>query len=790
MEKILRIGLNTLNLDSLVRDKNAKLGEEFDGVDTISHPELDSYLESRAPKLVIVSLASQSDLKTLFRLRTINAAIVAINESKEEDLFAKGLESGADVVLEPNVSIRGLEMQCQVLLQHYKFQCQSKAEISRLTKQVNQHEIQKDFFAKVNTEIQDFISLAIVIVRGDKIVRSNKKFDDLTDSSWRVSNTSIKAFLPDWNNLKLLAKEDNSLCLSTLSSFNISSKRHLECLVKLKLINQDEYVVQIINNQSNEIDGSLREVILNIHELSNNASSYEELSAETWNELKKITTADSIYIGFYEPVEHYLDLVYQKGINLPHHVDASIKPLSELIKKRTVRQFGPFEIAVLQEENPLLFCDNECYWFGIPLINNNRLLGIVILTKESSKGPFTDIETGDILLITSALSSILESKQSNSELNKALIKAQEADKLKENFLSNISHEIRTPLNSIIGFSSMLYDELPTEEKIEYVNLIIDGGQNLLKIIDNIVDIAKIQSGDLHINKMDVDLIDLLDGLKDRFSTAPEVSNNEVNLVFEVPKELQHIYLKTDPFRLSQILENLISNALKFTEHGEIKYGIRINEEESITVFVSDSGIGIPEHELDKIFDRFVQLETGHTREYGGNGLGLSITKNLVELLNGKISVQSQLGKGTCFNIKLPVEKQKFVKHQGRRSVYHWSDKKMLLVDDVPTNLEFLEILLSRTKAKTTLANNGKHAIDILDRDADFDIVIMDLKMPIMDGYQATRIIKNKYPHIKVIIQTAFIETADKKRAFESGCDDYIEKPIKANELLSLISRHI
>lgn len=561
-----------------------------------------------------------------------------------------------------------------------------------------------------------------------------------------------------------------------------------ELIAQIKLmIRNKRFQSEKTENKANK----LRDLILTIHELSDKLLSDSELAGEIWDLLKdSFTTADSMFLSLYFPTENLLHSTYQSKYLLPHRMSAANKPFSKVLQNRELVYLTPKDLRLIQSEGEFMFCKKTCYWLGIPLINNNKLMGLISFTKPESTGEFEKSEIESIKLVVNALSAIIDSRMTNEELKRALQKANESEKLKDNFLSNISHEIRTPLNSIIGFSSMLYDPVTEYEKKEYLDLIMSGGNSLMRIIDDIVDMAKIQSGEIKINKIESNVYDIHKQLFKRYNKNPELRNKTIELVLSVPENTQDLLIKTDPFRLNQIIDNLLSNALKFTQKGTINFGYDFENSETIRFFVQDTGIGIPREKINTIFDRFNQIELGHSKEYGGNGIGLNITKSLIELLNGKLTVESEKDRGSLFSFTIPIEKQKFYTKINSRAHYEWAEKRVLLVDDVIVNLEFLEQLLKPTKAQTILALNGQKAIEIVSKNPDIDLIIMDLQMPVMDGYQATRAIKSKFPQMKIIIQTAYTEISDKQKAREAGCDDYIEKPIKTESLLKLIEKHL
>jgi len=250
-------------------------------------------------------------------------------------------------------------------------------------------------------------------------------------------------------------------------------------------------------------------------------------------------------------------------------------------------------------------------------------------------------------------------------------------------------------------------------------------------------------------------------------------------------------IRTDPFRFRQIFANLLGNAYKFTEEGFIEFGYSIKENNILQFYVRDTGIGIPQDKLKIIFERFGQVDDSYTKNTRGAGLGLSITQRLVELLGGEISVDSKVGMGSIFYFTLPYEKifvpVKEIPSQIPEPKIDWSEKTILIAEDEEDNFMLLEELLSDTKAHILHATTGKEAVEIVKK-TQIHLVLMDINMPEMDGYEATRLIKKMNKNIPVVAQTAYAMSGEREKSSQAGCDNYITKPININELLSTISK--
>lgn len=380
----------------------------------------------------------------------------------------------------------------------------------------------------------------------------------------------------------------------------------------------------------------------------------------------------------------------------------------------------------------------------------------------------------------------------NYELQIAVDKAEESDKLKLAFLSNMSHEIRTPMNAIIGFSDFITKSDTTIEKRKIFGQIITSScDQLLNIINDILDISKIEAGQVSIFKEIFSLDNVLDELHIIFDI--QAKKKGLNLIYNKPNKNGFLQLNTDKNRLRQVLSNLLSNAVKFTETGEIEYGYE-KKKDHIELFVRDTGIGVSTENYSLIFKRFHQVDSSCTRKYGGNGLGLSISKALVEKMGGTISVKSKEGQGTVFIINLPVEIVvnniiKTIKNKTEVTLAGKFEREILIVEDEINNFLFIEELFLKEKLKILHAWNGKEAVDMVNNNSAIKMILMDIKMPVMDGFEAMQLIKSKNPDIPVVAVTAYAMMEDKEKALLAGFDNYISKPINKDVLMKILSEY-
>ncbi|MBN1950695.1 MAG: tetratricopeptide repeat protein [Bacteroidales bacterium] len=373
--------------------------------------------------------------------------------------------------------------------------------------------------------------------------------------------------------------------------------------------------------------------------------------------------------------------------------------------------------------------------------------------------------------------------------------AVESDKLKSAFLANMSHELRTPMNAIIAFSNFLREpDLPEPKKEEYLDHITSAGDSLLHLIDDIIDIAKLESNQLKISIGPVNISRMLRELKKVFLKLKTKNNYSANLVLTMDKHYDYI-VNTDVLRVKQILNNLIDNAFKYTRRGVVEFGATHNED-GLLFFVRDTGIGIAPEKLGKIFDRFQQIDSELNRKYGGTGLGLAISKNLAELLGGKIWVESEQGMGSVFYVQIPANNFRKVEvlpdpNTSSRLVtennYNWQTKTILIAEDEDLNYRVLDSCLSKTHARILRAEDGESAVRICSQEK-VDLVLMDIQMPQMDGFEATQKIKSININLPVIAQTSFAMANEKERCIDVGCDEYITKPLDLEKLLAIIQK--
>jgi PAS domain S-box-containing protein len=434
--------------------------------------------------------------------------------------------------------------------------------------------------------------------------------------------------------------------------------------------------------------------------------------------------------------------------------------------------------------------------------NSFQNLGI---RKNGEKFPF-EIKIGIYILNNeeysmTIISDISERKetelkllQTHNDLIRAKEKAEENDRLKTAFLQNISHEIRTPMNAIMGFSKLLIEQQNDNSNIKnYSEIILQQSKGLLEIINDIIEIAKVESGQLTIKTESCNIDDFFNSLQVFFNEPNNrLDKTAINFIIQNNYTKKDRTINTDPEKLKQIFNKLLSNSFKFTELGTITAGCKFDEKQKLIFFVSDTGSGIPLDKHETIFERFIKLNIENNKLIAGTGLGLSIVKGLVTLLGGKIWVESELGKGTTFSFSISESLYKDSiepKISDKSQTYHFPNKNILIVEDDIFNAEFIKRMLAETDVNITLVSNGIDAIQIA-LEKSFDIILMDIRLPDIDGNEVTRRIKKVKPQSIIIAQTAYISDKEKEKAFDAGCTDYLCKPLDYDTLLTTLNNYL
>jgi PAS domain S-box-containing protein len=437
----------------------------------------------------------------------------------------------------------------------------------------------------------------------------------------------------------------------------------------------------------------------------------------------------------------------------------------------------------------------EYFKFFKQIMNEGKGFTEIELLKKDGNYISTDLNT--VVLpdgtVYGSCGDITERKQAESELIKAKEKAEESDRLKSAFLTNMSHEIRTPMNGILGFAELLKrPNLTGEKQQQFLRLIGESGERMLETINNIIDISKIEAGLMSVYISESNINKQIEFLHEFFK--PMAESKGLQLSFNNGLPSNEAIIKTDSGKINSILTNLVKNAIKFTDAGSIEFGYK-KKGKYLEFFVKDTGIGIPKDRQDAIFERFIQADIEDKRAFQGSGLGLSISKKYVELHDGEIWVESKEGLGSTFYFTIPynaisVDKNVIGNAVSEIEEVQIKNLKILIAEDEEVSDLFITEALQEISHKIIHAETGVEAIEACRNNPDLDLILMDIRMPEMDGLEATRQIRLFNTDVIIIAQTAYAFVSDRKNVLEAGCNDYISKPINMTLLLELIKKHV
>lgn len=430
---------------------------------------------------------------------------------------------------------------------------------------------------------------------------------------------------------------------------------------------------------------------------------------------------------------------------------------------------------------------------SIPLMHQSECIGFVGFDSVLHHHDYSESEQQILTIFAQMLVNIQLRKHAEEELINAKERAEENERLKSAFLANMSHEIRTPMNGILGFAQLLKEPgLQSDELQEYISIIEQSGERMLNVINDLINISKIEAGQMDIIISRTNINEQLQYLYTFFK--PEAKRKGIKLISTCPLEFENAFVSTDREKLYAVLTNLIKNAHKFTHQGTIRFGYELDGSH-IRFFVSDTGIGIEKNKQGEVFGRFVQVDTSFKSNYEGSGLGLAISKAYVELLGGKIWLESKPGEGSTFYFTIPYQ-------QTEKNIYQYllnndvdivQEKKdnihVLIVDNDRFSRLALVKMVEKICDSYQIAVSGEEAIELCRNSPNITLILMDIKMPGMDGYEATRIIRQFNHSVIIVAQTALTLATDRGKAIKAGCNEYITKPIQPATLSEILQKY-
>ncbi len=524
--------------------------------------------------------------------------------------------------------------------------------------------------------------------------------------------------------------------------------------------------------------GGLKEDITNL------TQSLQELHREK-EYLEALLKNIPYYIFFTDRHHRYIRIndMMAKLLRLKHPDEARGKGNDAFFSRRVARKMLDEDRIILETGeamlNRIIFFEDE---------------GVDGFWMEKNKIPIKD-ERGVVTMIIGIFKDVSGMMKIETELKQARDRAEESDRLKTSFLANMSHEIRTPMNGILGFANLMRDPDVGEEKRDlYLKHIEQSSKQLLNIIDDIIDISKIESGQLKISNRPVRINGIMDEVYSSFfhrirGDAPGQKRVTFNL--KKGNESADFTLVTDDYRLRQVFNNLIGNAIKFTKDGKITFGYVLRKNRHIEFFVKDTGPGIPQNKLEMIFDRFGQVNQESYSQPSGTGLGLPISKNLVKLMGGEMWVESKVNKGSTFRFTLPLVTEQATAEPRvliSNKSYDWTGKRIMVAEDEMLNWMFIREMLGKSGAEIIRAEDGNRAVDIALK-LKPDAILMDIKMPGLNGIEATRKIRDFNKNVPIIAQTAFVMAEEKAESKLVGCNHFVTKPLDRTVIMELIDSY-
>ncbi|UQD56687.1 response regulator [Flavobacterium sp. K5-23] len=546
---------------------------------------------------------------------------------------------------------------------------------------------------------------------------------------------------------------------------------------------------------------TIQSVILNISNAVQTTPDIGEFMQFVHTELGRLVDVTNFFVALYNKKANTFNLPFYKDLQEDISEFPAGKTLTSLVFKKGVSLLlNAEDVIQLEKEEGIEQIGFESkIWLGVPLKIKGKVIGVIVVQSYTNPDAYTEKDKEVLEIISHQISISIERIRHEEDLVKALDKAQESDRLKSAFLANMSHEIRTPMNGILGFAELLKEPgLNSEEQQEYIDIIGKSGARMLNIINDIVTISKIESGTMDTYNSEININEQTEFVYNLLKLDAEKKGLNIIINNGVPDK--ESFINTDKEKFISILSNLVKNAIKYTDQGSIEFGYVLKKNSipdssfNLEFYIKDTGIGISKDRQEAIFERFIQAEIVDRMAREGAGLGLTISRAYVAMLGGTIWTESEEGKGSTFYFTIPYNsdyKQKIIIENdvSADTERHIKKLKILIAEDDEISKKLISKSVETYSKETLKVSTGKEAVEVFRNNPDIDLILMDIQMPDLNGYEATREIRQFNKEVIIIAQTAFGLSEDRDKTIEAGCNNYIKKPIIKNELLALIRNY-
>jgi len=534
-----------------------------------------------------------------------------------------------------------------------------------------------------------------------------------------------------------------------------------------------------------------------LYHISNAVAQSENIAGLTTiirNELGTFLDTTNFYIALFNEETNIISLpFFTDEKDSFHEIPAGNTLTDYIINTEKSLLASKKQLTILAENHEIKLVGTiPEVWLGVPLMIENKTMGVIAVQSYTHKDAYSEKDMELLEFVSDQIGISIHRKKAEEDLKNALEKATESDRLKTAFLQNISHEIRTPMNGILGFSDLLKNpKLNGAKQQKYIDIIAKSSKRLLSTLNDLMDVSKLETGQTLINFEAIHVHKVLISLFEFYK--PEAESKGMNLNLSLEKQKETLIIQNDRPKFEAVVSNLIKNAIKYSEQGTINLGYSIKNKE-LEFFVSDTGIGIPKDRQKAIFERFVQADIEDKQVFEGAGLGLSISKSYIEMMHGKIWVDSENGIGSTFYFTLPLNNE-IIDNSASKLIAsteielnHSKKINILIAEDDAYAFQFLTILFEDFANTIFRASTGVQAVEMC-KENKIDLILMDIKMPEMDGYDATRAIRKFNENVIIIAQTANALIGDENIALKAGCNAYISKPINSDKLKKMVNTY-